>query len=48
MDDYLDPINSVGMPELTDSGIALEFLLSTKTGRSKSFNCIDRNSNTYT
>ncbi|WP_313894903.1 spore coat protein [Psychrobacillus sp.] len=32
MNDYLDPINSVGMPELTDSGIALEFLLSTKTG----------------
>lgn len=32
MNDYLDPINSVGMPELTDSGIALEFLLSAKTG----------------
>lgn len=32
MKDYLDPINSVGMPELTDSGIALEFLLSVKTG----------------
>ena len=30
--DYLDPINSVGMPELTDSGIALEFLLTAKTG----------------
>ncbi|MET1014604.1 MAG: spore coat protein [Paenisporosarcina sp.] len=32
MNDYLDPINSVGMPELTDSGIATEFLLSAKTG----------------
>lgn len=32
MKDYLDPINSVGMPELTDSGIALEFLITTKTG----------------
>ncbi|MER2030989.1 MAG: spore coat protein [Solibacillus sp.] len=32
MQDYLDPINSVGMPELTDSGVALEFLLTTKTG----------------
>lgn len=32
MDDYLDPINSVNMPELTDSGVALEFLLTTKTG----------------
>jgi len=32
MDDYLDPINSIGMPELTDSGIALEFLMTTKTG----------------
>jgi len=30
--DYLDPINSVGMPELTDSGIALEFLITAKTG----------------
>ena len=32
MKDYLDPINSVGMPELTDSGIALEFLITAKTG----------------
>ena len=32
MDDFLDPINSVNMPELTDSGVALEFLLTTKTG----------------
>lgn len=32
MQDYLDPINSVGMPELTDAGVALEFLLTTKTG----------------
>lgn len=32
VEDYLDPINSVNMPELTDSGIALEFLLTTKTG----------------
>jgi spore coat protein CotF len=30
--DYLDPINSVGMPEITDSGIAMEFLLTAKTG----------------
>lgn len=30
--DYLDPINSVGMPELTDSGVALEFLITAKTG----------------
>lgn len=32
MKDYLDPINSINMPELTDSGVALEFLLTTKTG----------------
>ncbi|KIL50622.1 spore coat protein [Jeotgalibacillus soli] len=32
MNDYLDPINSVGMPELADSGIALDFLLSAKNG----------------
>ncbi len=32
MEDYLDPINSINMPELTDSGVALEFLLSVKTG----------------
>ncbi len=32
MEDYLDPINSVNMPELTDSGVALELLLSLKTG----------------
>jgi len=32
VEDYLDPLNSVNMPELTDSGIALEFLLTTKTG----------------
>ncbi|KGR86176.1 spore coat protein [Lysinibacillus odysseyi] len=32
MEDYLDPINSIHMPELTDSGIALELLLSLKTG----------------
>jgi spore coat protein CotF len=32
VEDYLDPINSINMPELTDSGIALEFLLTTKTG----------------
>ncbi|OMP66139.1 spore coat protein [Domibacillus epiphyticus] len=32
MNDYLDPINSVGMPELTDTAIALEFLLSVKNG----------------
>lgn len=32
MEDYLDPINSINMPELTDSGVALEFLLTTKTG----------------
>ncbi|RUL48678.1 MULTISPECIES: spore coat protein [Lysinibacillus] len=32
MEDYLDPINSINMPELTDSGVALELLLSLKTG----------------
>ncbi|WNS80204.1 spore coat protein [Domibacillus sp. DTU_2020_1001157_1_SI_ALB_TIR_016] len=32
MNDYLDPINSVGMPELADSAIALEFLTSVKNG----------------
>lgn len=32
MNDYLDPINSVGMPELADAGIATEFLLSVKNG----------------
>jgi similar to spore coat protein len=32
VNDYLDPINSVGMPELADSAIALEFLLSVKNG----------------
>lgn len=30
--DYLDPMNSVGMPELTDAGVAMEFLITTKTG----------------
>ena len=30
--DYLDPINSEGMPNLADSAFALEFLLSVKTG----------------
>ncbi|MBP1155603.1 MULTISPECIES: spore coat protein [unclassified Paenibacillus] len=28
--DYLDPINSVGMPDLADSSFALDFLLSAK------------------
>lgn len=28
--DYLDPINSVCMPDLADSSFALEFLLSAK------------------
>lgn len=32
MNDYLDPINSVGMPEIIDSGIAMEFLITTKMG----------------
>ncbi|RHW40138.1 spore coat protein [Lysinibacillus yapensis] len=32
MKDYLDPHHSVGMPELTDAGVALELLLSLKTG----------------
>ncbi|WP_046174766.1 spore coat protein [Domibacillus indicus] len=32
MNDYLDPINSVGMPELVDSAIALEFLMTVKNG----------------
>lgn len=30
--DYLDPVNSVGMPELADSAIALNLLLSVKNG----------------
>ena len=30
--DYLDPMNSIGMPELTDAGVAMEFLITTKTG----------------
>ena len=30
MQDYLDPINSVGMPELTDSGLLLSFYLQPK------------------
>ncbi|MFB4164289.1 spore coat protein [Alteribacillus sp. JSM 102045] len=30
MNDYLDPINSVGMPEQTDSALALDLLLSAK------------------
>lgn len=30
--DYLDPINSVGMPDLADSTFALDFLLSVKNG----------------
>ncbi|KGA95504.1 spore coat protein GerQ [Alkalihalobacillus alcalophilus ATCC 27647 = CGMCC 1.3604] len=30
MNDYLDPINSVGMPEQADSGIALDLLLTAK------------------
>jgi spore coat protein CotF len=30
--DFLDPINAVGMPELADSALALDFLLSAKNG----------------
>jgi len=32
MNDYLDPINSVGMPEKIDSVIALDLLLTVKEG----------------
>ncbi|WP_047986469.1 spore coat protein [Ornithinibacillus californiensis] len=32
MNDYLDPINSVGMPELIDSSLALDFLITIKEG----------------
>lgn len=32
MNDFLDPKNSVGMPDLADSALALEFLLSVKSG----------------
>lgn len=30
--DYLDPINAEGMPELADSAFALDFLLTAKNG----------------
>jgi similar to spore coat protein len=30
--DYLDPINSVGMPDLADNSFALEFLMRAKNG----------------
>ncbi|SDH68421.1 Coat F domain-containing protein [Alteribacillus persepolensis] len=30
MEDYLDPVNSVGMPEQVDSAIALDLLISVK------------------
>jgi similar to spore coat protein len=30
--DYLDPINSEGMPDLADATFALDFLLTAKTG----------------
>jgi similar to spore coat protein len=32
MEDYLDPRNAEGMPNLADSAIALDFLLSIKNG----------------
>lgn len=32
MNDYLDPINAEGMPNLADSTFALDFLLTAKTG----------------
>ncbi|MBT2575555.1 spore coat protein [Bacillus sp. ISL-51] len=32
MNDFLDPKNSIGMPDLADSALALEFLLSVKSG----------------
>ncbi len=31
-EDFLDPINAVGMPDQADSAIALDFLLTAKTG----------------
>ncbi|KIL39890.1 spore gernimation protein GerQ [Gordoniibacillus kamchatkensis] len=30
--DYLDPINAVNMPDMADSSLALEFLLTIKSG----------------
>lgn len=30
--DYLDPLNSVNMPDMSDSSLALEFLLTVKSG----------------
>ncbi len=30
--DYLDPINAVGMPDLADSSFAMEFLMRAKNG----------------
>jgi similar to spore coat protein len=30
--DYLDPVNSKGMPNMADSAFALDFLLTVKTG----------------
>ena len=32
MQDYLDPRNSEGMPDLADSAFAMDFLLNVKTG----------------
>lgn len=32
LQDYLDPINAVGMPDQMDSAIAMEFLTTVKTG----------------
>ncbi|MED4859876.1 spore coat protein [Bacillus atrophaeus] len=32
MNDYLDPQNAKGMPDLADSALALDFLISVKTG----------------
>lgn len=31
-DDFLDPINSVGMPDMADSSFCLDFLIRAKTG----------------
>ena len=32
MEDYLDPRNAEGMPDLADSAFAMDFLLAVKTG----------------
>lgn len=32
LNDYLDPMHAVGMPDQSDSAIAMEFLITVKTG----------------